>query len=288
VLLIGTGLTAVDVMLSLSARSRTAPILALSRRGHLPAAHLREAVAPEDPSGWLTELLQLPARLRTRSLVRAVREAVRSARARGGDWRAVIDGLRPHTASLWAALSEAEAKRFLRHVRPYWEVHRHRMAPGVADHVAAALQGGALQLMAGRVLEAHGDLEGVSLRVRERTRAPRAGASPGSQASSTLSLRVNWVINCTGPSDVRTGSDVAVQSLLEAGELQTDGLELGVLTGPRGEALDQRGVLHTDLVVLGTLRKPALWESTAVPELRSQAALAAEAVWEEVTRRRLR
>lgn len=264
VIVLGTGLTALDALLTLGVGRRSAAITAVSRRGLLPAVHADAAVAPADPSSWLVPLLSAPGGPTARALLRALRAALAVGHAQGVDWRAVIDGLRPHTPAIWAALSRSEAVRWMRHVRPFWEVHRHRMAPRIAQTLAPALQDGSFRAIAGRVVSAEADGTGVTLTVRRRG------------ADVTESLRAAWVINCTGPGvDARTRTDPALASLIEAEELEPDPLGLGVLTGPSGEALVRGGRTRPDLLVVGTLRKPQLWESTAIPELRGQAAQAA-------------
>src|SRR5690606_35105771 len=144
VLLLGTGLTAVDVLLTLTRGPRTAPITALSRRGLLPAAHVRPAPAPVDPR-WIEPLLE--AGPSARGLLSAIRRAVRELEREGGDWRSVVDGLRAITPRVWASLPEAEARRFLRHVRPFWEVHRHRAAPEIARSIEELRARGELRVL---------------------------------------------------------------------------------------------------------------------------------------------
>ena len=104
-------------------------------------------------------------------LLAAVRREVRSAAQRGVDWRSVIDALRPQTQSLWRNLPVPERKRFLRHVRPYWEVHRHRVAPAVADEIGALLQAGSLSVIAGRIASLGVEDSRFRLGVRHRATA---------------------------------------------------------------------------------------------------------------------
>jgi uncharacterized NAD(P)/FAD-binding protein YdhS len=267
VAVLGTGLTAVDVLLTLGREARVAPIIALSRRGLLPATHAAEPIPAAETTQWVNELLALPNGVSARSLLHEVRARIREVQASGGNWRAVIDGLRPHTAAIWRSLSPLEATRWLRHVRPFWEVHRHRMAPSVGEIVRRHQANGTFRVLSARVTAAEGSASGVDLGIRRR----------GTTASEILS--VAWVINCTGPGlDARTRPEPAVHSLVENGYLQPDPLGLGVLTGSRGEAVATDGRERSDLIIVGTLRKPQLWESTAVPELRVQAAEAARAL----------
>ena len=257
VLLLGSGLTAVDALLTLHRGPRSAPVVLLSRRGLLPSTHLTPRPAPLDAATWLGS------HLTARSLVTAFRRAIDRAVAEGGDWRSVVDGLRAHTPALWRSLPIAERRRLLRHVRPFWEVHRHRMAPEIGRFVAERRAEGALRVAAGRVLAVEA---GVDEALVEWT--PRGGAAPRRE-------RFAWVVNCTGPG---AGVPKVVQSLVDGGHVAPDPLGLGLLTDDQG-----RGG-RPDLVVVGTLRKPAAWESTAVPELRIQAHAAAHALLEPLRR----
>lgn len=264
VLVLGSGLTAVDALLSIAKQPRTAPVLALSRRGLAPERHAEVRRAPIDPSEWLEPLLATPGGPSTRALMRALREASR----RAEDWRPVVDGLRPHTTRVWQSLSPTEASRFVRHARPFWEVRRHRMAPEIGRVVDEATAAGLFTSLAGRVRRAEADHDGVTIEL-----CPR-----GEKGSRTL--RTHWVVNCTGPG---SGPNLVpvVRSLVEAGHLELDALGLGVHTGRDGRAI-AAGRESEDLFIIGTLRKPELWESTAVPELRGHAAHTAEVVIERL------
>jgi uncharacterized NAD(P)/FAD-binding protein YdhS len=161
----------------------------------------------------------------------------------------------------------AQRRLFLRHLRPFWEVHRHRMAPGVAERFHALVDRGDVRVLAARVVAAQADGNHVRLFVRERYR------------DQPTELEAAWVINCTGPMPSNSvESNPAIGSLLVHHWLQPDELALGVETNGVGNAQDAAGREVPDLFVVGTLRKPALWESTAVPELREQAATVARHV----------
>ncbi|HEY8431799.1 MAG TPA: FAD/NAD(P)-binding protein, partial [Sandaracinaceae bacterium] len=260
VLLLGTGLTAIDVLLTLTRDPRTAPITAVSRRGLVPAAHVLPMPPRVDPR-WIEPLLE--AGPTARGLISSLRRTVRAIEREGGDWRSVVDGLRAITPRVWASLGETEARRWLRHVRPFWEVHRHRAAPEVARSFEAMRARGELRVIAGRARAASGDVDGVWVELEARGGARREE-------------RFAWVVNCTGPG---AGVPPFVESLAQNGLVRLDPLGLGLVTDDAGRAVTERGA-RDDLLVVGTLRKPALWESTAVPELRVQAAqVARAALW---------
>jgi uncharacterized NAD(P)/FAD-binding protein YdhS len=261
-------------VLVLSQSDRSAPITLVSRRGLLPHAHAAAPLAPANLEPLVSELLSAPGGVSAKALYRGLRKKGRELAAMGADWRSLADGLRPHTAKLWQAMPRAERRRFLSHLRPFWEVHRHRMPPAVAERFHALLASGQVRVIAGRVELARAEENGVEITIRERG-SERLHAS-----------RAAWVINCTGPSPANDArSNPVIGSLLVHGWLCSDELSLGIETGARGNAVDASGDEVGDLFVVGTLRKPSFWESTAVPELRNQAAAVAERVSELLSHR---
>jgi uncharacterized NAD(P)/FAD-binding protein YdhS/predicted metal-dependent enzyme (double-stranded beta helix superfamily) len=266
VAIVGSGLSATDVLLSLTgerAPRRSAPIWMLTRRGLLPRVHHDPPQPAADLSAPAEPLLALH-HLTALQLLRWLRGQLGT----GQDWRQVIDGLRPHTSALWQRLPTPERARFIRHLQGFWEVHRHRTAASVGRHVERVLGDGSLQVVRCRVERAQASEDAVDLTVR----AWRRG-----QPHQARVFRAAWVINCTGPAPSQQGdADPAVRSLIDSGLARPDPLGLGLDTSPEGELLDRGGRPQEDLLVVGTLRKPALWESTAVPELRGQAATAAQ------------
>ncbi|MCW5572534.1 MAG: FAD/NAD(P)-binding protein [Steroidobacteraceae bacterium] len=255
VLIIGTALTMADMVTRLAAHStRAAPIIAVSRHGLLPQPH---DTAHGAPFAGDVAALQRAAGTSMRTLLRAVRAMAKDAAAHGSDWRAVITFIRPHAPALWAALAGAERARFLRHVRVYWDLHRHRVAPAMAQRMAALRAAGLLEICAARIvaLESWGD------RIRA-TLLPRGGGE-------ARALVVDYVINCTGPDyRIATSRDPLLRQLLGERLIAPDALGLGLRTGPAGEALDPSGAPVPGLSYVGPLLRASWWEATAVPELR--------------------
>lgn len=263
--LIGSGLTAMDLSLSLcrSSSGRQGRVHLLSRSGLLPRTHVTPMPPPIDMLPVLNELAFSGGVSRIHSLVRSVRAIARRTLAAGGDWRAVIDGLRPYTHGLWGAMPLAERRRFFRHARSLWEVHRHRMAPQVGERIEALRRSGALITLRARPVAAEASHDSVSLRFRERQ---------SSGAFRDGSITVQWVVNCTGPSaTVGHAEDQVAASLIDAGFARMDPLGLGLETDLVGRPIGREGRSTGGLWVIGSLRRPALWETTAVPELRGQA-----------------
>jgi uncharacterized NAD(P)/FAD-binding protein YdhS len=237
VLLVGTGLTAVDVTLSLQAAGHR-QILATSRHGLLPSAH------PQKP--FALPLVVPPSWPSARSLLAWARTTADEV----GDWRPVVDALRPHTDELWGALAIGERTRLLRHVQRRWEVLRHRMPPSVAERIEAMRVTGQLTIVPGGVWSAHSTSRGVDVTLADRR------------------LRVGAVINCTGSSaDVRRSRDPLVQYLLYSRVARPGPLFLGLDTDARGCMRDT----NDGIWVVGPLRRGRRWESTAIPEIRTQA-----------------
>jgi uncharacterized NAD(P)/FAD-binding protein YdhS len=261
VLLVGTGLTALDVLVSLRTQGHRGAIRALSRRGFLPLPHLEAGGPPAAPA------VVIPEGASFEEIVRRVHAAGRAAVAAGQAWHGVIDGLRASTSGIWARLTPVERRRFLRLVRPYWEVHRHR-APGVVlEHVRRLRASGALEIVAGRILGADASAEGVDVQYRRR------GSS-----GAVERLLVNHVVNTTGPdTDLARAGGPLLRGLLASGALLQDPDRLGLRTAPTGAALRADGTAHAGLYVLGQARRADLWEHTAVPDLsKAAAALATE------------
>ena len=265
VLLVGAGLTMVDLVLSLTGPdARTDRTLhAISRSGRLPHAHapaLKPAAIP-DVSDWGTTLDEI--RERAREHLHGVWQST-------GDWRPGVDGLRFQLATLWGRLDEADRAAFLRTDAAEWNVVRHRMAPS-SDIVIRELA------RAGRLEQSIGE-------VRSAEPLPRGGVRVTLTDERTLD--VGWVVNCTGPRlDISTLGNPLLDDLLrdrKGGALATLATAgMGVRT-EHGRLVDELGSTAAPLWTLGALRKGELWESTAVPEIRTQALALATTVLDTV------
>lgn len=241
VVLIGTGLTAVDMVLSLRSEGYRGEIIAGSLRGLWPQPHAQVSSVFSFPRE------ELFAHKTLRALVRFVRAHIAEHVAKGGDWRAVMDALRPHSQALWLRASTVDQKRFMRHVMNYWSTHRHRMAPEIAQQIAAEQQ--------------RKTLRSVS---RQQLQAVLKNAAPAR------------VFNCTGPQlNPQKSSYGLWKQLLAEGMVEPHANGLGIAADPHCRAW---GTLHPNLYVIGTMMTGQWLESTAVPELRGQAATVAAAI----------
>ncbi|WP_263367342.1 FAD/NAD(P)-binding protein [Edaphobacter bradus] len=247
VTLIGSGLTAVDVLLRLRELGHRGTITAASRHGILPNRHsdytpMTESAIPSDTPATCIAYL------------RALRSAIRN----GAEWRAAFDSLRATTNDLWLALPLAEQKRFRRHLQRRWDVVRHRMAPPVADIIESELAAGTLIVRVGHLHSVGATTKGAAVVIRT--------------ASGEEKFESARVINCTGPSmNYRRVKSPLLESLFEQGLVAPGPLGGGFNTTRSGALIDARGQASGVLFNLGPARLGTLLESIAIPELREQA-----------------
>ncbi|MDR6432246.1 FAD/NAD(P)-binding protein [Brucella pseudogrignonensis] len=254
VAIFGTGLSMIDSVISLLDRGHTGDIHAISRRGLVPAAH-----APSDPIS--IEASSLPIADGLPALIRIVRKIISHCEAEGKSWRSVIDGLRPHTRNIWNRLPIRQRQSFLRHLRPWWDVHRHRMAPAIAKRIEAAQQSGQLTITAAHLLSVKNKGEHIAVRYCER------------RATKDIELDVQSIIDCRGGSArFSTTRNSALISLMENGLGKPDSLDLGLDVTADLQLLNARGEPTGPLFAIGPITKGLFWEVTAVPDIRSQAA----------------
>jgi uncharacterized NAD(P)/FAD-binding protein YdhS len=234
VVIVGTGLTAIDTAITLLEDSPRRRAVMVSRHGLLPHAHIEQ-----QSTAWVSDVPTGP--LTADGIAAFVRGQVGAARAHGVDWRNVVDGLRPATQSIWGRLDLGERRRFLSTYVRDWEVRRHRMAPEVADRIRGYLRDGRLTLEDGGLTDAH--------------------------------LEADAVVNCTGPlTDLDRTTDPLLQALRSRGLVAPDPLRLGLDSTLDGEVVGSDGRVVPGLYAVGPPRKGTLWESTAIPEIRTQAA----------------
>ncbi len=257
VLLIGAGLTMIDVALSLASRSRTQTIYALSRRGLTPRMHLDPPMpAPSTP-------LQLPQNLS--DALHEFRREVRAMAERGEPWQLAVDRMRAVTPALWRALPAEAQGRFLRHLRVWWDVHRHRAAPEIAARAQALHESGKLRVLAGEIVSAAP--AGRSFEVYHRQR--------GSMVRHRLEVAA--VVNCTGANpDLTRSTDVLISQLLSEGLARPHPNGYGFDLDEQSRIIGSSGAAQPGIYAIGPITQGAFWESTAVPEIRARAAAIAE------------
>jgi len=247
VTLIGTGLTAVDVLLRLRELGHRGPITAVSRHGIFPNRH-----APYTP----TDRSAIPSE--TPKTCVAYFRALRGSIASGIEWRAAIDSLRASTNDLWISLPLTEQRRFRRHLQRHWDVVRHRMAPPIADLIEKELADGTLFIREGYLASVQADQAGATVSI--------------STARDTDRFETTRVINCTGPNMNYRGVDsLLLASLFKQGLATSGPGGGGSNTTGSGALIALTGEVSETMFNLGPGRLGMMLESIAIPETRQQA-----------------
>jgi hydroxyacylglutathione hydrolase len=260
---VGTGLTTVDAVALLLARGHRGRLHACSRHGLFPRAHDGNPMPAASPDGSTATWNGARS---AREIVRQVRAQVEKGEIHGRDWRSVFDELRRQTPVVWSSLAEPERDRLLRLVQRQWDVHRHRIPPGSADVLARAIRTGQLTVAKGRLDKVHVDEGRLLVTLR---RGERCGGG----------WATDWLVNCTGPRyELDFAADPLLHSLAQQGCARPGPHGLGLDTGADGRVLSIEGRAQAWLWAMGALRRGNLYETTAVAELREQAASIADQV----------
>jgi uncharacterized NAD(P)/FAD-binding protein YdhS len=263
-LILGTGLTMVDYVLALQHAGHKGPVTAMSRRGLLPHVHRRIAPAR-------IEAAEVPFGADAATLLRWLRQRVDHIEADGGDWRSVIDGIRPFTQQLWQALPLASRRRFLQHARAWWDVHRHRMAPEIEMRLTELISQNRLSIVAGKICSVHQSGPRTLVRYRRR----------GADAIDTM--QVATIIECRGivtnPLDT---SNPVLLSLIRQGQLRADPLHIGIDVTDDCAIVNRSGEASERLFAIGPLTRAAFWEIVAVPDIRVQSAQLASRIMRQL------
>ena len=251
VLLVGTGLTMIDQALAIMDRRPDTRMIAISRHGLLPQPHENEATVPA-PKFDATMLL---GRGPLSQRLHAFRAQVTLS---GGDWRAALQEVRKIMPALWRSAPRRVRRRFLRHVRAIWDVHRHRSPRATLERIQQFCDKRRLEVLAGRVLGMKQIQRGIVVAWQPRG------------SDRIREELVDAVVNVTGPdSHPARSACPLVQSLVEQGLCETDGLGIGWGTDPDGRMFDATGNASQVLYYVGPLLRSRHWEATAVPELRT-------------------
>lgn len=253
VVVLGTGLTMLDVAVSLTGAHPQTVVNAVSRHALVPRGHRcppggagRPAVRPAPD----LRPVDLP------GLIRYVRAA--AAEAPDG-WQSVVDALRPHVPGLWQQLSLPDKRLFLRHVARYWEVHRHRVPTATARRIDQLRSAGRLSVQRGRIVAVAEKPAGLCVRIEHDGQVTEVAAG--------------WLINATGPAaDITATTDPLLRNLLDNGLARPDPLRLGVEVDASGALLNASGTPSDIIFALGPPLRGQLYETTAIPEIRDQAA----------------
>jgi uncharacterized NAD(P)/FAD-binding protein YdhS len=254
VAILGAGHTAIDTLFRLTNSGNTRKVFLLSRRGLLPHSH-RLAHKPNIQTAFPPYLTNIPNTIR--AYVRAIRQEIEQRTRVGGDWRDVINALRAHTPTIWGKLPDTERRKFLARIAPFWDIHRHRLAPSAYLRLAQMRQSGRVETIAGQILgyEVCGD--NVTIRIKQK------------KDHAIREVVVGAVVNCTGPTyDLSTLANPLVKQLRQDGLLTQDALKIGLKVDEQYQVIDQNGRAVPNLFYVGPMLKAKYWEAIAVPELR--------------------
>ena len=255
VVIVGTGLTMLDLAVSLTAARQGTVVHAISRHGLLPRSH--PSPPPATRQLWLPVLSRTCGTVRLTELMWQVRATIQSDPAR---WHAVVTGLRPYVRGLWRRLPDEDKRLFLRHVARYWEVHRHLVPPATASRIAMLRATGQLTVLRGQVRSV-------------RTTAPGSFRILADTGPDTIELDAAWLINGTGATgNIRASATPLLRDLFATGQARPDALGLGLDATPAGALLDRAGQPSSTLFTLGPPLRGLWYETTAIPEIREQAA----------------
>lgn len=259
IVIIGTGLTMVDTVLSLLKAGHRGQILSISRRGRLPHDH-----AVTDP--MKLNLSDIPLGAPPSAILAWLRKLAEQATRRGGSWRDAVDGARPHVHRLWSSLPPTERASFLRHGATLWDIHRHRIPPASAAVIAQAMQSGQLVLQRARFLGAEIDDNGHR----------RIAFRPtGSQQAARLTA--SRVINCRGiRRDPEQHATPLIADLLQSGQARVDNQRISLDVTDDCQLIARDGTPSRRLFSVGPASRAAFWEITAIPDIREQVARLAE------------
>ncbi|EJC83047.1 hypothetical protein Rleg4DRAFT_4785 [Rhizobium leguminosarum bv. trifolii WSM2297] len=255
VCILGSGLTMIDQVLALRAHGHKGRIDVLSRRGLAPLGH-----AEKPPAAMPIDVQTLP------DTISGILKTLRAKSRAIADWRAVMDGLRPVTQALWQRLSSEERARFLRHALPWWNIHRHRVAPDVFAGFEKLVSDGTVRFHAGFLKSLGGSED--RLVAGYRVRAKREIAE----------IRADWLVNCTGMERAGINHSPLLKEMSRFQLIAPDPLGLGIQVDAASEVTAPSRISPARLFAVGALTAGQFWEITAVPDIRLQAKAVAEEI----------
>lgn len=252
ILIIGSGLTMVDIVLSFYQKNHKGKIYVISPHGYIPQVHKKSTIYPAFFNNDNLPKTAIEA-------FKIVKSEIKKAKSENIDWRSVVDSIRPFTQKIWLEFSIFEKQQFMKHLRHKWGVMRHRMPPVVADIFYKMLESQQIEIFAGKIIEL---VKNNNITVKFKNR----------KTNEIQQLNVNKVINCTGPeADINKIENQLIQNLIKSGLIKADIMNLGIDATINGNVINNHNEVERNFYTIGTNLKGLLWESTAVPELRVQA-----------------
>lgn len=263
ILLIGSGLTMVDCVLSLKKNNFAGKIVAVSPRGYSPESHIKTSTYPdfyiEIENKELSELFKI------------IRRHITIAKEKNMHWQSVIDAVRPYVQKIWISLSQKDRQQFVSHLRHIWGVARHRLPKKIYDIIDDLKEKGQLEIIGGRLqnIIQQNNIINVDILLRKNI--------------SIRTIQVARVVNCTGPQENYAElNDELIKNLLDKKLITTNKLNIGIQALPDGRVLNAEGEVSKKIYTIGSSLRAVLWETTAIPELRVQASAIAKQIIENI------
>ncbi|MCW5721843.1 MAG: FAD/NAD(P)-binding protein [Devosia sp.] len=254
VMILGSGLSMVDAWVGLCEAQHRGPITVVSRNGLLPTAH-------RDVTPLVIDAADVPFGASMTELTHWFRALVEETTRQGGDWRSVVDGLRPYNQRLWQSWPGQEKRRFLRHLRPWWNIHRHRLPPDLHAGLVRAIAQGQVKLVAAEFVGIEQLADGVRATIRRRG------------GSSRETMDVARVYDCGGVSvDVRASGNPLIRQLVQSGRARPDTMCIGLDVDDSCALIAEDGQASSRTRVVGPLTRGRYFEIEAVPDIRVQCA----------------
>lgn len=260
VLILGTGLSMVDMWLKLESRGHRGPVIAVSRRGLLPSVHRKGKPIRLDRA-------DIPLGTELSYFVRWFRDLIRATERAGGDWRDVVDGLRPYNQLIWQNWPASAKRRFFEHTKAWWDIHRHRMPPPIHERFSKAVRDGRLKPHAAKVTGVEETPPGFAVTLQPRHR------------NDAETVEVARIYDCTGiVSDLAVGSNAVLRSLIDRGAARPDPLHIGLDVDRDCAVIGANGTPSERLYAIGPLTRGTFLEIDAIPDIRTQCAAVARHV----------
>jgi uncharacterized NAD(P)/FAD-binding protein YdhS len=256
--IVGTGHTAIDILFKLTNYDTKRKIYLISRHGLIPHDHRFNPHPPHITTDLPHYLIGV--RLTIRSYLRALRKEVDTREKSGGNWRDVMNEVRPHSSYIWQNLPEVEKSLFLKKLLPYWNIHRHRLAPSASRRLVQLLNSQKVELISGGI---------VGYEIKQNIINLQLKTKPNNQLSN---IEISTIVNCIGPNyDISKTDSPLVSQLLNDGLIQQDKLKLGLLVDVNCCVLNANNESNPNLFYIGPMLRANYWETIAVPELRNYA-----------------
>jgi uncharacterized NAD(P)/FAD-binding protein YdhS len=186
-------------------------------------------------------------------------------------WQIVLNRVHEQGQPIWQNLSAPARRRLLRHLRPYWDTHRFRIAPQVHETIEKLVAYGMLDIRAASVKANYGALDIRAAPVRDSTtsHAITVDLRPR-HATEWTSATFDAVILATGPAHAIAANPL-LSSMAANGLVQADALGLGIAVDRLGHAIGHQNEPNPHVFVAGPLARGTFGELMGISDLSAYA-----------------